>query len=96
MAWFQAINSKNAAAAQARFVPKQMWMMDWMKGDASQVSTFSDIHFRTMAQTRANAAVNCTVIESPSSMMGNPDSFWNISMVRGPAGTWLIDNYGQG
>ena len=95
MAWFRAINSKDAAAARAYFVPKQMWMMGWMKGDA-QVSTFSDIRCRTTAQASTNAAVNCTFNESQSSMMGNPDSFWNIAMVRGPEGTWLIDNYGQG
>jgi hypothetical protein len=28
--------------------------------------------------------------------VGNPDSFWNISMHRDPSGPWLIDNYGQG
>jgi hypothetical protein len=83
------------AAARAYFVPKQMWMMGWMKGGA-QVPTFSDIRCRTTAQASTNAAVNCTFNESQSSMMGNPDSFWNIAMVRGPEGTWLIDNYGQG
>ncbi len=96
MEWFKAINSKDVAAARVHFVPKQMGMMNWANGNASQWPMFSTIHCRTTAESTTNAAVNCTFAESLSMATGNPDSFWNISMVPGPAGTWLIDNYGQG
>jgi hypothetical protein len=96
MAWFQAVTSKDAAAARVHFAPKQMGMMDWMNGDTSQWPVFSVIHCRTTAQAGADAAVNCTFNESQPPATGNPDSFWNVSMVRGPAGTWLSDDYGQG
>jgi cold shock CspA family protein len=96
MAWFHAINSNDGAAARARFAPQDVQMMDWMKGDASQISTFSNIHCQDTVKTKSSATVHCTFSESNSPTMGNPDTFWNIAMVRGPAGTWLINNYGQG
>ena len=96
LAWFHAINSDDAAAARAHFAPQDVQMMDWMRGGASQISTFSNIHCQDGVESRSSATVHCAFNESASPTMGNPDTFWNISMVRGPAGTWLIDNYGQG
>ena len=96
MAWFHAINTNDAASARAKFAPQDVQMLDWMRGDASQTSTFSNIRCLDTVKTKSSAAVHCTFNESDSSTMGNPDTFWNISMVRGPSGTWLINNYGQG
>ena len=96
MAWFHAINTNDAASARAKFAPQDVQMLDWMRGDASQTSTFSNIRCQDTVKTKSSAAVHCIFKESYSPTMGNPDTFWNISMVRGPKGTWLINNYGQG
>ena len=96
LSWFQAINHKNSVAAKAHFEPQQVQMMEWGGGDTSLWPTFSDVVCQPIAQGIKDAGVSCTFHESQAASVGNPDSFWNISMHRDPSGPWLIDNYGQG
>ena len=42
------------------------------------------------------ASVDCAFSESQAPAVGNPDSFWTVSLQRQPDGRWLIDSYGQG
>ena len=71
-------------------------MIMWMNGSASNQSTFSGVRCKTIARSSIKAVVNCTLKESTSPTEGNPDSFWNLSMVMSSDSRWLIDNYGQG
>jgi hypothetical protein len=96
LAWFHDINTDNVAAARRLFSPGEVQMITWMNGPASAQSTFSGVHCQTLSTSSSNAAVNCTFKESVSPTEGNPDSFWNLSMVKSSDSRWLIDNYGQG
>ncbi len=71
-------------------------MIAWMNGSASEQPTFSSVNCLTISRSSGKAVVNCTFKESASPTAGNPDSFWNLSMVKSPDDRWLIDNYGQG
>jgi hypothetical protein len=35
-------------------------------------------------------------VESASPTEGNPDTFWNISLLLNSKDRWLINSYGQG
>jgi hypothetical protein len=95
-AWFHDINQKNVAAANADFVPANAEMMNWAGGDSSQWPMFSHVNCRQLSESATDASVLCTFDESAAPAVGNPDSFWTVSMHRQPSGRWLIDNYGQG
>jgi hypothetical protein len=95
MAWFHAINTDNVAAARALFVPSQRQQIAWMDQPRSDLSTFSDLRCATESTSANKAAVRCTFKESASPSEGNPDSFWSVYMQRAPAGSWLINGYGQ-
>ena len=96
LAWFHAIDTDNIAAAKRLFTPGEVQMITWMNGPTSAQPLFSGVHCQTLSRSSSNAAVNCTFKESVSPTEGNPDTFWNLSMVKNSHGRWLIDNYGQG
>jgi hypothetical protein len=96
LAWFHAINTNNVAAARRLFTPTGINMITWMNGPPSDQSTFSSVSCQTVSKTDSNSTVHCTFKESASPSEGNPDSFWNLSMVKSSDNRWLIDNYGQG
>jgi hypothetical protein len=95
-AWFHHINQKDVSAANADFEPANVGMMNWAGGDASQWPTFSHVNCSQVSGSATDVTVHCTFDESAAPAVGNPDSFWNVSMHRQPSGRWLIDNYGQG
>lgn len=92
LAWFKAINDKNAKKPRSYFTPGARYMMDW--GPASSWSTFTKLQCQSLSMTATDAVVKCTFHESQSPSEGNPDTFWSIEL-RHYRGRWLIDNYGQ-
>jgi hypothetical protein len=96
LSWFDAINHKNKAAAVAHFTPAAANQMNWVNGDTSTWATFSALHCKQVSRSAATAVVYCTFKESQAPSVGNPDSFWTVSLHRQPDGRWLITNYGQG
>jgi hypothetical protein len=92
LAWFAAINGKDARTARSYFAPDARYMMDW--GPVSGWPRFTKLHCKTLSRRRAHAGVHCTFHESRSPSEGNPDTWWSIDLRR--AGRrWLIENYGQ-
>lgn len=92
LAWFAAINAKDARKARSYFTPGARYMMGW--GPSSRWSTFSKLHCGPVSRSRTQASVHCAFHESWSPSEGNPDTWWNVDLRR-LRGRWLIDNYGQ-
>jgi hypothetical protein len=97
--WFRAINSGDEQGARQLFAnnPDQLaWISDAPR------PAFTDIHCRdvehpagSQADSRS-AGVYCTFKEAPGDWMGNPDSWYTVSLAKGTDGRWRITNYGQG
>lgn len=96
LSWFSAINHKDQAAAAAHFEAAAAGQMNWGNGNTSGWPTFSALHCRQLMRNAASASVYCGFSESQAPDVGNPDSFWTISLVQQPDKQWLITNYGQG
>jgi hypothetical protein len=96
LAWFRAIDAKNAPKAESYFTPRQRNLTEWVTGYVSKGKPFTDVHCRSEGQKASTANVYCTFVEAPSPDRGNPDTFWTISMQKSSGGHWLIDSYGQG
>ena len=96
LAWFRAIDAKNAPKAESYFTPRQRSLTEWVTGYVSKGKPFTDVHCRSENQKASTANVYCTFVEAPSPDRGNPDTFWTISMQKSSGGHWLIDSYGQG
>lgn len=93
-AWFAAIDSKSPAAVASYSPPgSAVWDVSF---PPSQWPTFTSVTCKTLTASAATAEVNCTFNESQAPAVGNPDSFWNLSMVRAANGRWLVASYGQG
>jgi hypothetical protein len=96
LSWFFAVNHKDKTAAVAHFTTASAGQMDWGNGDTSTWSTFSALRCKQVSGSALSAVVYCTFKESAAPSVGNPDSFWTVSLDRQPDGRWLITNYGQG
>ncbi len=96
VSWFHAIDADNVVAARDLFVPSQRRQLAWMNDPRSELSTFSQVRCDTVSMKATRASVYCTFKESISRSGGNPDSFWNLSMVKRKNGEWRISSYGQG
>jgi hypothetical protein len=70
--------------------------MNWGNGDTSTWPTFSALHCKQLSHRATTATVYCSFKESQAPAVGNPDSFWTVSLHRQRGGRWLITNYGQG
>jgi hypothetical protein len=94
--WFKAINSDDVGAARELFEPSQLDQITWMNEPKTDQSTFSNVQCRETSVTDITASVLCTFVESASPTEGNPDTFWNISLLLNSKDRWLINSYGQG
>ena len=92
--WFDAINSRNVSAAKQLVTPNEVAAQSEWAGTPSPA--FTKLHCRLTSSTKSSAEVLCTFQEAPGSWSGNPDTFWSISLTKGTAGQWLVDNWGQG
>ena len=80
--------------------------MNWGNGNTSEWPTFSDLHCHLVSEAgvitqhlsedRNQATAACSFRETDTPIVGNPDTFWDISLVRSGDGRWLINNYGTG
>lgn len=95
LSWFFAVNHKDRADAIAHFTPAAANQMDWGNGDTSTWPTFSALHCKQVSRSVKTASVRCTFKESQAPSVGNPDSFWTVSLHRQPDMRWLITGYGQ-
>jgi len=96
LSWFFAVNHKDKAAAVAHFTPAAAGDMNWGNGDTSTWATFSALQCKQISASAVSAVVYCTFKESQAPSVGNPDSYWTVSLERQTDGRWLINNYGQG
>lgn len=98
LAWFAAINSNNAASVRSMMLPGSAAEQSWFAGRwaPSQWPAFTRVSCRPLADSGDNARVECSFDESQAPSVGNPDSFWDIGLRRGPSGSWLVSSYGQG
>jgi hypothetical protein len=96
LSWLYAINHKDKAAAVAHFEPAAADQMNWGHGDTSTWPTFPALHCRQVSRSAITAVVYCSFKESQAPAVGNPDSFWTVSLHRQRGARWLITSYGQG
>jgi hypothetical protein len=95
LSWFAAVNHKDRKAALAHFEASSVYMADWSGGPSSW-PTFSSVTCKPESEATSDARVSCTFKESDAPAVGNPDSWWDVSLHQQEDGRWLIDNYGQG
>ena len=97
--WFRSINSGDEQGARQLFAnnPDQTgWISDAPR------PAFTDIHCRDVKPPAGrqvaprSAVVYCTFKEAPGNWMGNPDTWYTVSLAKGTDSRWLITNYGQG
>jgi hypothetical protein len=91
IAWFKAINAKDARKVKS-YLTATAWR-DWSGWPPSEWSTFTRLHCKQETRSRSSASVKCTFHESKSPSEGNPDSFWSVYLHH--ARRWLISDWGQ-
>ena len=96
VSWFSAINGKDGSATLAHFTSHGSGGRASWTGDPSGWPTFSHLRCRPLQATASTASVRCAFHESSAADAGQPDSFWDVDLVKGSRHEWLIDNYGQG
>src|SRR5580693_7279091 len=60
LAWFRAIEAKNAPKAESYFPPRQRSLTEWVTGYVSKGKPFTDVHCRSEGQKASTANVYCT------------------------------------
>ena len=97
LAWFAAINGRNAAAVRSMMQPGSEAEQSWFAGNwaPSQWPTFTNVDCHSLDSTGDRARLQCSFDESQAPSVGNPDSFWDISLSRQPGRSWLVSSYGQ-
>jgi hypothetical protein len=96
--WFRAINSGDAQGAAKLFAddPAQTsWIPDAPHNAFTNVDCHDVVPPGGAQASPRGAAVRCTFTEAPGNWMGNPDSYWTISLTKSSDDRWLITTYGQ-
>jgi hypothetical protein len=93
--WFAAINAKDQSAVLALMTSTNGAEGAWRESPSGW-PTFTNLRCHALSEATNTATVECTFQESAATGAGNPDSFWDVELVKQPSGGWLVDNYGQG
>jgi hypothetical protein len=94
LAWFAAVNAKEAQKAILYFAPQARDQMR-LWGRAAGWLTFANVHCKNTSVSGVHAVLRCTFKESACPAACQPDSFWDIYLRHLDPG-WRIESYGQG
>lgn len=73
--------------------------MSWFSAIDGKDRSATLSHFRQDAGERSawtDDPAGRTFHESSAPDVGQPDSFWDVDLVKDARDQWLVDNYGQG
>jgi hypothetical protein len=88
------MNAQDVKTTQALLAPSARNPID--AATEPPKSAFRNIRCKPQGQNTSNrATIYCSFTEAPGQWMGNPDTWWTVSLTK-TGGRWFITDHGQG